>query len=188
MVIGFLFILGCLVALYYFLFYRTEYSAPVTTVPLTTQPATTTAVASGKTTYVGTVTSDFEEVSRISFQFTYPAAALAVTASNDGKNVSITEKASTSTPLVHKVTVSFEGGRGYSPADYWTNVAKKTCTGCTKVDAPFVVAAATSTVAYANAQKTVYIVQGTQADWLFVFELMQPDDEIIAALSTFSFK
>lgn len=190
-IVGLIFILACLVGLYYVLFYRTEYVAPVSgSQKVQSEEVTASSTENAKeTTYVGTVTSMFEEVSRTSFQFTYPQADFAVSSSNDGKNISLTETAAgSSTPLVHKITVSFEGGRGYTPADYWTNVGKKSCSGCSAVVAPFTIAGATSTVSYGNSQKTVVIVQGPSPEWLFAFELQKPAEAAAQVFGTFSFK
>ncbi len=193
-IVGLLFILACLVGLYYVLFYRTDLFAPISVLPSTPvpAPATTTQKSADKnlTTYAGTVTSTFEEVSKVSFQFAYPASRFAVSASNDGKNISITEigVGTTTDPVAHKVMVSYEGGRGYSPTDYWTDISKKTCSGCVKIDAPFSIAGASTTLSYENDKKIVHIVQGKSAEWLFIFELEKPATAAIDVLKTFSFK
>ena len=193
--IGLIFILLCIMGLYYLLFYKKteEYVAknPQDQVASTTPNV---ELANGMTTYVSKVEADFEEHEVQSFQFSYPNDTFSVSGSTDGKKVLILEKqsgnsgTSTATTTLHTLTISYEGGRGYSPNDYWTNIAKKSCANCVKIDPPFSIVNATSTLAYQNEQKIIHIVSSPNKSWLFVFELKRPGDNAVNALRSFSFE
>ena len=195
-ILGFVFILGCIIGLYYFLFYKkTEYTAP----PIReVEKATTTA--QNLQTYTSTVEGTFEEKETISFEFSYPKNTFAVDASTDGKQVAISEitnvsaqigstTVATTTVLKHSLLVTYEGGRGFMPEDYWTEEGKKICSDCVKSVAPLQIPNAESSLTYENNKKIVYIVKSPKnTPFLFVFELQKPATNVVNVLRTFEFK
>jgi hypothetical protein len=195
-VVGLIFILACIIGLYYLLFYKkTEYIAP----PITPAQQATTSNSSLQT-YASTVEGIFEERDTISFQFTYPKAAFVVEASTDGKQVTITENRTatttvgtttqmTATTTDHSLLITYEGGRGFMPEDYWKEEGKKMCADCVKSVAPFQIPNSETSLTYENNKKIVHIVKSPKdTSWLFIFQLEKPVGNVMNVLRTFEFK
>jgi hypothetical protein len=212
--IGVILIAACALGLYYLVFYKkVTYIAPETLQDISTTQTATENIDDEKVTYVSTITAQFEGTYRTAFQFSYPKNLFKVTATQDGKKITISEikptastttstgtttasttptttsAPSAATSTVHTITVSFEGEREYTPEEYWTAIGKKTCSDCIKNRAPFEVPDSDGSLTYENNKKIIHIVKSQKdTPWLFVFEIQKPATPLIQALKTFSFK
>lgn len=140
------------------------------------------------TTYVGTVTSYFEETERISYEFDFPTSDFSVTSRPGGESLYVAEKVGDAIKT-HTLAISYEGARGYSPQDYWDNIGSKDCPNCKKATAPFSIANAASSVAYEDSERVIYISPSAPGTpWLFIFELQKPTSAVSEVFGTFEFK
>lgn len=82
----------------------------------------------GTQTFNGKVMRQFEGENTLEYTFEYPNAGT-TTIEKDGALVKVSDNA---TPIV-AMYISYEGGRGYSPADYITNVIVPSVKAITEV-------------------------------------------------------
>lgn len=158
--------------------------------PLAPAPTTTPAVvvdpdSTATTTYKGMVEAHFEGTEQISFQFSYVPSQITLTPSDKG--VTLVTRGATSTVATSSIAISYEGGRGYEPKDYWTEIAKKDCAGCTSTKPIVTFSGTTTSVTYQNAKKVVQISTNPfNNNWLLIFTISKPFGKVNLVLSSFS--
>lgn len=120
----------------------------------------------------------FEGWDRTYLTFSYPTSAFTLTEKNN--TVILTERDGS---RVHTITASYEGGRGWAPADYWKEM--KPCPACTAVKPSSVTIKGVSNILdYASAEKEYVLFP--YAAWLFVVELDHPTASDRAIVSSFA--
>lgn len=128
----------------------------------------------------------FEGYDRLYYEFDYPESDFSVTTAPDNKKITIKEITTGKTSLV---SVSYEGGRGYTPQDYWNETLKPTCANCVPITNTVSVKDAQGLVTFANQDKEWVIFSGPPTSgWLFVAELQKPASNVEKILSSFVFK
>lgn len=119
----------------------------------------------------------FEGWDRTYLTFAYPTSAFELTENRN--TVTLTERG---TSRVHKIAASYEGGRGWSPADYWSE--KNPCPACTLVKPSSVLIKGVSNILdYASATKEYILFP--YAAWLIVVELDRPTATDRAIVNSF---
>lgn len=131
----------------------------------------------------------FEGYDRLYYEFNYPEFDFSVTASSDNKKIILKEIATGKTSVIN---ISYEGGRGYTPQDYWIETLKPTCPNCSLIDNSINIKDAQGLITFANQDKEWIIFSGPAdkggSAWLFVAELQKPALSVEKVLSSFVFK
>ena len=154
--------------------------------PLANTPAPT--VGKPLTLYDPLLEAYFEGYDRLYYEFSYPESDFSITTSLDNRKITIKEIATGKTDTVN---ISYEGGRGYTPQDYWNYTLKPSCASCEPVANPISVKDAQGLATFANKDKEWIVFSGPSTGgggaWLFAAELQKPATEVEKIISTFTF-
>ncbi|MHA1796113.1 MAG: hypothetical protein ACTSUK_08375 [Promethearchaeota archaeon] len=137
------------------------------------------------TLYDPLLESWFEGWDRLYYEFAYPENEFAISTSDDNRKITIKEKEA---GRIHTVTITYEGGRGFTPNDYWNEVLKKECPTCQQIGNPIAIKDAQGLMTFASEEKE-WIIFGSpsRTAWLFVAELLKPASSVEQVLTTFTF-
>jgi hypothetical protein len=153
--------------------------------PLALSPASATGKA--MTLYDPLLEAWFEGYDRLYYEFSYPEADFSVKTSGDNRIITIEEKAS---KAINTITVSYEGGRGFTPEDYWNEVLKKNCLDCQRVDNQIEIKDAVGLITFSGVDKEWVIFNSVNSAggpiWLFAAEINKPTEKINKILSSFT--
>lgn len=127
----------------------------------------------------------FEGWDKLYYEFAYPEDEFSISTSDDNREIIIEEK---QTGRIHTITIYYEGGRGFTPRDYWE--VENPCPDCQQIPNPISIEGAQNLITFANKEKKWIIFQGPKPSgtvWLFVAEILRPADLVESVLSTFTF-
>ena len=138
-------------------------------------------------TYKGSlVPGDYEDTSgTVNYLFNYPDT-ISVEISLDKRTLTLTDTISGKITTIH---ISYEGGRGYSPADMFNEQIKKTCVDCTIVSNKISVQGNTGLITVIGGGKEWLIfAPPTDSQWLVIASLSSSTDQTAERIiSTFKF-
>lgn len=153
--------------------------------PLAVSPAAVSGEA--MTLYDPLLEAWFEGYDRLYYEFSYSEADYSVKTSSDNRIITIEEKAS---KTLNTITISYEGGRGFTPEDYWNEVLKKNCSDCQRVANPIVIKDAAGLITFSSADKEWIIFNSVNNAggpvWLFAAEINKPAEKMNKILSSFT--
>lgn len=154
--------------------------------PLANIPAP--AAGEPLTLYSSLLKAYFEGYDRLYYEFIYPESDFSITTSPKDRTIMIREIATGKTDIIN---ISYEGGRGYNPQDYWNYTLKQSCASCEPVANPISIKNAQGLTTFANQDKEWIIFNGPSVGggraWLFAAELHKPAIEMEKILSTLTF-
>lgn len=147
-------------------------------------------IATSTSVFGDSVSSFFEGTNTLSFTFSYDPSLIVISATTSskvgGKTILVQNLSSGD---LAKVYFSYEGGRGFTPTDYWTNELQSSCKDCQVTYPLFSAAGIQKPVFYGpeNVATTssVYAVgEANSPSWLAIFTYLYGDSVISDVLST----
>ncbi len=137
------------------------------------------------TLYDPLLESWFEGWDRLYYEFAYPENEFLISSSENNRKITIKEKKA---GRIHTITIFYEGGRGYTPRDYWEK--ENPCPTCQQIPNPITIEGAQNLITFANEEKEYILFQGPKPSgtvWLFVVEILRPATSVELILSTLTF-
>ncbi len=135
--------------------------------------------------YRGVLASQYEGLEELFYEFEYPPK-FSVESFLEGRELKIKEI--TSGTVYGTIKISYEGGRGFVPRDYWNEALKKECLDCKEISNLVTINEASGILTISNSEKEWIIFSSPSSTaWLFVAEMKKPANEIEKLLSTFKF-
>ena len=134
------------------------------------------------TTFRGTHQAFFEGFDVITYEFTYPTDKFEVVSNEPTTHVVFKDKQYGS---VYEVKITYEGGRGFTPQDYWNEVLKRECSDCSAPASYVKIPEASQTLITSNNSYNWLIFSPKNGGWLFIAKMPASGDFFIDVLKTF---